>query len=365
MSERKKQRKEKALDNKCPSCGAPIKFNPTAGKWKCEYCESEFTLEEMQKHNNASNVKNNENGEASKIEEIDDTVYVSYKCQNCGAEIVADEQTAATFCVYCGNTAILKNKLSGEFKPNLIIPFKTEKEHAIKAFENVSKGRPFVPKDFNNKNNIEKIKGVYIPFWLYDVGVAGDVDCDAKRVTSWSRGDTHYTKTDIYKIFRSGSMKFAKIPVDGSTRFDNDIMNSIEPFNYEEMIQYNHAYLSGFFAEKYDVDSEGAFKDAQDRALESGKDIMVNSSPGYSGKLVTNNTLVPTLENKYYALLPVWMVNVKYKDKMYIFAMNGQTGEFIGDIPLDKKKAILWGILIFVGIMLAIILISLIMFYAR
>lgn len=358
-----KQVTEKALDNKCPGCRAPIKFNPTVGKWKCEYCNSEFTLEEMQKYNNASNAINNEMDE-EEVEEVDTTQYVSYKCQNCGAEIVADEQTSATFCVYCGNTAILKNKLSGEFKPNLIIPFKTEKEQAIKAFENISKGRPFVPKGFNNKENIEKIKGVYIPFWLYDVGVSGEVDYDAKRVTSWSRGDTHYTKTDVYKIFRAGSMNFKKIPVDGSTRFDNDIMNSIEPFNYDELKKYNHAYLSGFFAERYDVDSEAAFKDAQERALESGKDVMVNDSKGYTSKLVTQNTLTTTLDNKYYALLPVWMVNVKYNDKMYIFAMNGQTGEFIGDIPLDKNKAILWGVLMFIGISLLIILISVLVFYS-
>ncbi len=359
-----KQVTEKALDNKCPSCGAPIKFNPTVGKWKCEYCDSEFSLEEMQKYNNASNDKNNENSSEGDVEEVDTTEYVSYKCQNCGAEIVADEHTAATFCVYCGNTAILKNKLSGEFKPNLIIPFKTDKSQAIKSFENISKGRPFVPKGFNNKENIEKIKGIYIPFWLYDVGVSGDVEYDAKKVTSWSRGNTHYTKTDIYKIFRAGSMKFSKIPVDGSTRFDNNIMNSIEPFNYDELIKYNHAYLSGFFAEKYDVDSDEAFKDAQTRALESGKEVMVDDSIGYSGKLVTNNTLSTTIDSKYYVLLPVWMVNVKYKDKMYIFAMNGQTGEFIGDIPLDKNKAILWGILMFIGMAILVILISILVFYS-
>lgn len=358
-----KKVQEKALDNKCPGCGAPIHFNPSLDKWKCEYCNSEFTLEEMQKYNNASNVKNND--EIAETEEVDNTVYVSYKCQNCGAEIVADEQTAATFCVYCGNTAILKNKLSGEFKPDLIIPFKVDKEEAVKAFENISKGRPFVPKDFNNKTNIEKIKGIYIPFWLYDINVNGEVDYDAKRVTSWSRGNTHYTKTDVYKIFRAGSMQFIKVPVDGSTRFDNDIMNSIEPFNYDGLVKYNHAYLSGFFAEKYDVDSDTAFNDAKERSLESGKDVMVNDSVGYVGKLVTNNTLVAKIENKYYALLPVWMVNVKYQDKMYIFAMNGQTGEFIGNIPLDKKKAILWGILIFIGIILGGILISFLMFKAR
>lgn len=362
MNDNKKQVKETALDNKCPSCGAPIKFNPTAGKWKCEYCNSEFTLEDMQKHNNASSVKNNEEKEYNKKEEIiDDTVYISYKCQNCGAEIVADEQTTATFCVYCGNTAILKNKLSGEFHPEMIIPFKTEKEQAIEAFVNLKKGRPFVPKDFTSKDNIEKIKGVYIPFWLYDIFVSGSLNCNGKKITTWSVGDTRYTKTDDYAIDRTGEMLFTKVPVDGSTRFDNNIMNSIEPFYYEDIKNYNHAYLSGFFAERFDVQSEDAYKDAEDRAKNSGKDVMYNDSVGYNTKVVLNNTLEAKKESSKYALLPVWMVNVKYKDKMYIFAMNGQTGKFIGDIPLDKNKAIIWGIMIFIGLFLIVGIISLIM----
>lgn len=366
----KKAIDEKALDNKCPGCGAPIFFNPKLNKWKCAYCNSEYTLKEMQKFNNASNEKYNGDTKEEKVEkeevkknrlpkEKDHTVYISHKCKNCGAEIVADEQTSATFCVYCGSTAILQSKLSGEFQPELIIPFKTEKEQAIQAFVNLKKGRPFVPKDFTSQENIEKIKGVYIPFWLYDIFVSGSVNCDGKRITSWTRGDTRYTKTDTYAINRTGEMLFTKVPVDGSTRFANDIMNSIEPFYYEDIQEYNHAYLSGFYAEKFDVTSEDAFEDAKNRSLNSGKDIMYNDSRGYNTKIVVENSLSAKKENSRYALLPVWMVNVNYKDKMYIFAMNGQTGKFIGDIPLDKKKAWIWGILIFIGLFLGVAIISL------
>lgn len=358
----KKKKADKALDHKCPSCGAPIRFQPSSGNWTCEYCNSSFTLEEMQKYNNASSEKNNQTKEDAAVEVDDYDEYVTYKCQDCGAEIIADSQTAATFCVYCGNTAILKDKLSGKFAPDFVIPFQKEKQEAEQAFAELAKGRPFVPKDFTDKKNIEKIKGVYIPFWLYDVDVSGSLNCDGKKVTSWTVGDTHYTKTDTYKLYRRGSMQFAKVPVDGSTRFNNDIMNSIEPFDYAGLIKYNHAYLSGFFAEKYDVESDEAFKDAEERTLASGKDIMYNDSVGFSGKVIKENTLQASINNKYYGLLPVWMVNVKYMGKMYIFAMNGQTGEFIGDIPLDKKKAILWAILIFIGVLLIAILVSYILF---
>ncbi len=345
-------RKNKALDHKCPACMAPIHFNPTLEKWKCEYCESEFTLEELQKFNNASSEKNNEGGKG------DDTAYDSYRCSDCGAEIIADENTAATFCLYCGNTAILKNKLSGKFAPTKVIPFKKVKEDAVLAFKGLQKGRPLLPKDFVSIKNIEKITGLYIPFWLFDVNADGDVEAIGKRITNWRVGDTHYTKTDTYNLVRSGSMKYHLIPVDGSKRFDDAIMNTIEPFNYNELVTYNHAYLSGFLAEKYDFESKDAFEIAKKRALQSTMDEVKKTMNRYTGVVVKKNNLDIKEEKCDYALLPVWMVNVKYNGKYYLFAMNGQTGEFIGDMPISKGKVLAYSIAIFIICMLLFIGIS-------
>ena len=348
-------KRKKALDNKCPNCGGTVVYNPSLEKFKCNYCDGIFTLEDFSKHNNASSKNNNQKEE--------DISYDTYTCSDCGAEIITDSQTAATFCIYCGNTAILKNKLSGEFAPDFIIPFKKEKEEAITAFKSLSKGRPFVPKDFNDPNNIEKIKGIYIPFWLYDIFVDGSIVCDAHNVQSWRSGNTMYTKTSYYKLYRSGSMQYLKVPVDGSTRFDNAIMNSIEPFFYQDLIPYNHGYLAGFFAERYDVSIQDAFPDANTRCINTSKEILMNDCVGYGSKVITENKLSSKVTDKKYVLLPVWMVNVKYKDKLYIFAMNGQTGEFIGDIPLDKKKVILWGVFLFLIVFIIVILFSLIIHY--
>ena len=343
---KKTAEKEDAIHNKCPACSAPIFFQPSLNKWKCEYCGSEFLLDEMKKYNNASSEKNNASEE--EIEEEEDVSLTSYKCQNCGAEIVADENTAATFCVYCGSVAILKSKLSGKFAPDSIIPFRREKKEAIEAFESLAKGRPLCPSDFTNKKNIDKIKGVYIPFWLHNITIEGALNSNATRVSSWTSGDYRYTKTDFYKLIRNGKVSFIRVPVDGSTNFDNDVMNSIEPFDYNELEKYNHAYLSGFFAEKYDVPSDKTMDEADKRAIESTKDIMYEDTSLYTTKSVYENTLAPTINKTEYALLPVYMVNVKYNGKNYIFAMNAQTGKFIGDIPLDKGKAWFYGILIFV-----------------
>ena len=357
----------RALDNKCPACGAPILYKPNLKKWKCDFCKSEFTLEEMQKYNNASSEQNNKKEEKIDTKEIakettkkenDNTAYVEYNCKDCGAKIIADEQTAATFCIYCGNTAILKEKLSGKFAPDLIIPFKNEKEKAIESFKSLNKGRPLMPNFFNDEKNIEKIRGVYIPFWLFDIKVRGELEATSTTSTTWTVGDTVFTKTDTYKHEREGEMEFNKVPEDGSTRFNDDIMNTIEPFNYEELEEYNHAYLSGFLAEKYDVEEETSLNDAQIRSLNSARDEMKRDMDGTSIKTTIKDTLTSQKLSTKYALLPVWMINVKYKDKYYTFAMNGQTGEFVGNIPVDKKKAFKYGILTFVITFALVILIS-------
>ena len=349
--------KERALDHKCPGCGAPIVFDPKTSKWVCDHCNSSFTLEELQKHNNASSKENNE----SKVEE-DNTNYVEYHCKDCGAKIIADENTAATFCVYCGNTAILKSKLSGKFAPSKIIPFMKTKDEAVAAFKKVHEGRPLMPRFFNDEKNIEKISGVYIPFWLFDIKSNGDMVVKATKVKTWVVGNTSYTKTDTYNVVRKGELSYTRVPVDGSTRFDDDIMNTIEPFDYGKMVDYNHAYLSGFLAEKYDVESEEASKDAKSRAETTTRNTLLNSITGYTTKVVKSSTIENEITNNEYVLLPVWMVNVKYGDKFYTFAMNAQTGEFVGNIPIDKKRAILYFAGILIGVILLVVLASYMIF---
>ena len=346
-------KRERALDHKCPNCGAKIVFVPKLGKWKCDNCKGEFDLETLKKFNNASSEENNKD-----IEEEVDTNYVEYHCKDCGAKIIADENTASTFCVYCGNTAILKSKLSGKFAPSMIIPFKKSKEEALEAFRNLSKGKPLMPKFFNKQENIEKLSGVYIPFWLYSISSEGNIDVSATKVITWTSGDISYTKTDTYEVNREGKMSYDRIPVDGSTRFADDLMNTIEPFDYEEMVPYNHAYLSGFLAEKYDVDSEKGEVIAKERAEATTKSTLLDSVKGYASTIIKNSNFKEVVDKVEYVLLPVWMVNVKYNDNYYTFAMNAQTGEFIGDVPISKKRAIAFGLLIFIGIALIVLLIT-------
>ena len=332
-----------ALDNKCPTCGAGITFNPVTQSWDCKYCGSKFSLEEMEKCNSVNAPTNKE----EQIDEGSENKMEAYHCKRCGAEILADETTTATFCVYCGSTAILKEKIETSKMPNFIIPFKNVKKDAEEAFKSLTKRKPLTPHCFKDPKNIDKITGIYIPFWAYDLEATGMVEFLGEDVKKWSDKEYHYTKTEKYNVEKSGKFEFKKVLADASTRFPNDLMDSLEPFDYTQLEEYNHAYLAGFLAEKYDVSEDEGLKRVQDRANNTAVYLM-KETVKHDKVSVSNNQMSVVAKNIYYILLPVWMVNIKYKDRDYIFAMNGQTGKFIGNIPIGIKEAIIWGLLIFI-----------------
>ncbi len=336
----------KSVDYKCLSCNAPLKYNPAGKNWKCEYCGSIFTKDEL-----AVNEEKFEKEKVEKEKNIEKTTEEievdEYTCQNCGAIIVADKNTAATFCVYCRNTAILKSRLTDKFAPSKVIPFAKTKKDAIEGFTNVCKGKIFMPKEFALERNINEITGVYIPFWLHTVELNVAMKGKGNRITTWTTGDKRYTKTDIYEVEREGDVFFENIPCDGSARFDNAIMNSVEPFDYNDLVDFSAGYLSGFLAEKYDVEKEEAKKITLKRA-EATADTTIRSSIPYTSFVPDQKESRIKEETMDYVLLPVWMVNVKYNGKMYPFAMNGQTGKMIGNIPYSKGKAFVAFVIVFV-----------------
>lgn len=325
------------VDYKCPSCTAPLKFNPKSQKWDCDYCGSTYKLEDLK--------KNDQKYEKKQVKKVD---FDTYRCPDCGAEIIADKNTTATFCLYCKNTAIIKDRLVGSFEPDKIIPFQKNKDDAIEAFKKVTNRKPLAPKEFSKKENIDEMSGVYIPFWLYDIKANGNISGKATKVTSWISGDYSYTRTDTFSIGREGYMNFLKVPFDGSTRFDDAIMNSIEPFDYSQLKDFNHSYLSGFYSEKYDVDDKQGLENVKIRVKNSVEDVLRSEIRGYSTVSIAKGDVSLDDIKTYYVLLPVWMLNIKYKDKIYTFAMNGQTGKMIGNIPVDRTKVVVYSIIIFI-----------------
>ena len=323
----------------CPHCGAPLTFSSESQKWDCEFCLSSFELSEVEG-------KKTETAPAperfeSAVESEEQTNLRSYICPQCGAEIVTDETTAATFCVFCGNPAVLMKQLEGSFRPELVIPFNKNKEDAVAAFLKLCR-RPLVPRSFIAKERLEKITGVYVPFWLYDCDAGAQIGANAQRVRSWSDRHYRYTKTDYYHIVRSGRMNFFRVPADGSTDMDDAMMDSLEPFDYTSIVPFSTAYLSGYLARRYDVDDRDSYPRVEERIRSTCEDELCATIGGYAGVQVTHRNFDLRTRKAAYALLPVWMLVSKYGGKEYHFAMNGQTGKIIGTLPVSKKRAAAW-----------------------
>ncbi len=339
------------LEYKCPCCGGAIAFDPDLQKLKCPYCDTEFDVETLQDYDKELQKDKNDNmswqspagGEWQEGEQEGMRVYV---CASCGGSIIGDENTAATSCPYCGNPVVMKGNLAGALKPDFVIPFKFDKEAAKEGLKSHLKGKHFLPKVFKDENHIDEIKGIYVPFWLFDTDADADLRYKATRVRSWSDSDYNYTETSHYSVIRAGTLGFNHVPVDGSSKMPDELMESLEPFDFSQAVDFQTAYLAGYFADKYDVTSEMSVQRANERIKTATEQAFAATVTGYSSVLKDGGSISLRNSKASYALYPVWLLNTTWKGEKYTFAMNGQTGKFVGNLPMDKSayRRTLWGL---------------------
>lgn len=358
---------EQVTNHKCPSCTGPLHFSGKSGKLECEFCGKSYDVAEIEalyageeakaaEAKQAADEKEAENAEGAAAEEefFQETEWDTssltedwgeeskgikmYNCPSCGAQLICDETTAATSCPYCGNNAIVPGQLSGVFKPDFVIPFKLNKDDAVKALKAHYKGKFFLPKSFTDNNHIQEIKGVYVPFWMFDGEAAGSANYKTTITTTYTSGGYEITQTQHFNVYRAGSIAFEKVPVDASSKMPDDHMDSIEPYNYDELKPFSTAYLPGYLADKYDVSIEESRQRADSRCKNTLEDALRNTVTGYTGCILGSTNISLKRGKVHYALLPVWMLNTKWKDREFLFAMNGQTGKLVGDLPMDWGK---------------------------
>ena len=327
---------------KCPCCGAPLVFS--GSELHCDSCDNTFPVETMQQMSEGMEAAGGESKydwehyEPRSYEDTSEINLANYSCPSCGAQISGDDTLGSTVCPYCGQSTIVKGQFEGTLRPDYIIPFKVDKKAAMAAFEGDFKNAPFLPDEFKSKKKIEEMAGVYVPFWMFDCDCNAAITYNAERITKWSDSNYNYTKTDYYKLFRAGSVGFANIPVDGSKKADDTYMEAVEPYNYEDAVDFNGAYLSGYLADKYDVSAEESIGRANER-VQNSTVAAFNDTTGTYMAVYPEHTNINFENGKIrYSLLPVWMLNIKYLDKMYRFAINGQTGKVVGEYPVDKSK---------------------------
>ncbi len=341
------------LDYKCPACNGALEFDTKTQKMLCPFCGSTYEMSELAQKDtvldtqqpdfgNAAQAQQgdqfNWNGEAGQDWGGEDANMSVYSCKFCGGEIVGDANTVATACPYCGNPVVMSGRLSGMLKPDFVIPFKLDKRAAKDKLKSYVASKKFAPNSFKSENKLDEIKGIYVPFWLFDSNINASVSYEGTRVRTWSDRNYEYTETSYYDIFRQGNMAFANIPVDGSTNMPDDLMESIEPYDFNDAVSFQTAYLAGYLADKYDVDMQASIPRANERIKSSAEETLRGTVDGFAS-VTTKYSSVQLLNGvSKYALYPVWLLNTTYKGEKYTFAMNGQTGKFIGNLPVDKGK---------------------------
>ena len=348
---------------KCPCCGGAIGFDSTIQKMKCPYCDTEFDIETLISYDRE--LKNErpedltwETQAGGRWQEGETDGLRSYICNSCGGEIVTDANTAAAACPYCDSPVVMTEQFAGLLKPDFVIPFQMDAKAAKAALTKHYKGKCLLPKVFKDQNHIEEIKGIYVPFWLFDAEAEADIRYRGTRVQTWSDSDYHYTRTSYYSIRRGGTLAFERVPVDGSSKMADDLMESIEPFDFSDAVDFQTAYLAGYFADKYDVDAEQSTDRANLRVRTSTEDTFSSTVRGYASVIPEYSSIRLQNGRAKYALYPVWLLNTSWKGQRYTFAMNGQTGKFAGDLPMDKGLFWTWFSGVAGGVSLAALAIS-------
>lgn len=360
----------------CPACTGPLHFEGGSGKLECEYCGTSYDVAEIealyaekeekaaaaqQAADEASAGQSTPTGDGS----VWDTSGFSedwgaegdgmraYSCPSCGAELICNENTAATSCPYCGNPTVVPGQFSGQLRPDFIIPFKLSKEAAVKALKEHYKGKFFLPKSFTRENHVQEIQGIYVPFWMFDGEARGDARYETTRSHTYRSGEYEITETEHFDIYRAGFVSFEKIPADASSKMPDDHMDSIEPYDYQELKPFSTAYLPGFLADKFDVTVEQCRQRADQRCEGTLASTLRATVTGYDTCMLINSSVDLKRGKVHYALMPVWMLNTKWKGKDFLFAMNGQTGKLVGDLPVSWGR--FWGLFAAIAVSLSVL----------
>lgn len=376
---------------KCPSCGAPINFDVPSGKMKCSFCGASFTVEEVNQFNGISQANAELDAAHAKqaattgatggagtattpetqisttpaegqpgwveppptyLDEATGQQMAQFQCNSCGGEIIGSPDMVSARCPWCNNNFVATGQLTSTRVPDRMIPFAMTKEQALEAFKANMKGLKLIPREFKQVS-VDDIQGVYVPYWLYDATVAGEGNFSCENIRTWTDSEYEYTEHREYQVYRSANVAFLDVPVAGTTKVTDKITESVEPFDYTKSVAFSPAYLTGFMTNKYDVEAQDANPRALERMKDSTEEVLRNSISGYDTVSTTNTSIQPAFGELEYVFLPMWLMNVDFQGKNYNYAMNGQTGKFVGTFPVSERKY--WTGLIGIAIPIAII----------
>lgn len=301
---------------KCKNCYGNVVYSPEKRKMYCPYCESEES-HELKPATDSSNMS---------------------MCPDCGGQVPVEEHTAATQCPYCSNYLIFEQRVEGDYLPKMLIPFQMGKEGCKKLIREKFKKKVFAPTDFLSEVRLNSMQGTYVPYWFYDYDVNADYQGEGTKVRSWSSGDMRYTETSYYDVRRNVDVNFRNIPVDASVSMPDDVMDLMQPYNYNQLVDFYPKYLSGFYAEKYNMPATELESRAQKKMSTDTAALVKGQVSGYGNVRQVRNDITINKAERKYGFLPVWKYMYSYNGKEYPFYVNGQSGKIVGTVPVSAKK---------------------------
>lgn len=344
FEEERGEKREAVSHFPCPNCGADMKFRPETQTLHCSYCSTDIDISSKGEINEYDFFTTTDSSEGNWGEERR-----IIHCENCGADTVIDDVAAAQSCAFCGSAHVVRNDGSAGIAPESLVPFYISREKADDNFRKWIKGTRFLPKSVKTNLNTGKLKGVYIPFWTYDadtwssyVGEAGQyyyvthtdwVTRNGKRemVTRRERRTRWYPTGGAY------SQYFNDVIVNASKNIDENILQKLHPFQMDKLVPYKPEYLAGFYAERYGVGLTEGWERARvtvKREIRKGIIRQINADEVRNLQI---NTRYNAIRYKH-LLLPIWLSAINYKNKVYRYMINGQTGKVQGVAPVSPGK---------------------------
>lgn len=300
---------------RCKNCGGNVVYSPERHGMYCPFCESEGSGERSEGQTGALTL-----------------------CPNCGGEVEVQEHTSATQCPYCDSFLIFDERVEGQYAPRMMIPFQMGKEVCKRSLREKFKRCRFAPADFLSEARLSALQGVYVPYWFYDYNTVCNFRGEGTKIRVWRAGNKEYTETSVYAISRSMDIDFEKIPVDASEQMPDDVMDLIAPFRYEQLVDFKPEFMSGFYAEKYNMVSDQVENRARALMKEDASKLLRESYAGYNTVRTLREDISVGNARAAYGLLPVWKYIYKYKEQEYPFYVNGQTGKIVGTAPFSRAR---------------------------
>lgn len=312
---------------KCVNCGGNVVYDPKSGSMLCMSCNSVNTEE---------------------IVKQDDC----YACPSCGAKLTVNDFTSATKCEYCGSYNIIDEKITYPYGPDLVLPFRFTKEQATELLRKEFKDKLFCPSDFLSQRTLENLVGEYVPFWLYSYDTHAVWDGIGTKVRTWRSGNTEYTETSKFQVYREMNIDFKQLPVDASIKMPDTIMDIMEPYEYKDLEAFQPKYLSGFQGETYNQTPDQLEPRARAKADKDADSLLRSSMTGYNSLTPTRRDIQHRPSSREFAMMPVWKYVYRYHNKDFEYYINGQTGKVYGKLPKSVGKILFSGGTLFAGILL-------------